>query len=461
MVHMKRLTRLLTVFTGVLILAGCDDDLVVPDLNNPGLEELVTNPTRTLVLDAAQGLLIGARAGISGQTGYVAHLGILGRESYTFDNSDPRYVDEMIAGILDAGNGAFGGSGWTLRYRNIRNANILLNALETVAGFTDAEKRAIAGYAKTLQALEYLLVINLRDENGAAIDVDRGVNEPLAPIAGKAEVFAHIATLLNEAQADLQAGGGAFPFQLSPGFDGFADPASFARFNRALAARVAVYRDQYAEALTALSASFLNPAADLDLGVYYDFGTEPGDLTNGLFQATAPTMVAHPSLVADAQTGAGGARDARLESKTDPLSPAATAGPGLTSDLRFTIYTDLGSPIPIVRNEELILLRAEARWFTGDRAGALEDLNTVRTRSGGLAPLALPASDSQFVDALLYERRYSLLFEGGHRWIDARRFDRLDRLPLSRPSDLVPAAFPIPRDECIARGVQGVCGVGS
>ena len=30
-----------------------------------------------------------------------------------------------------------------------------------------------------------------------------------------------------------------------------------------------------------------------------------------------------------------------------------------------------------------------------------------------------------FLDRLLYEREFSLLFEWGHRWIDARRFDEV------------------------------------
>ena len=45
---------------------------------------------------------------------------------------------------------------------------------------------------------------------------------------------------------------------------------------------------------------------------------------------------------------------------------------------------------------------------------------------------AQPATEAEFVTALLRERRYSLLFEGGHRWIDYRRFGRLSQLPLPR-----------------------------
>jgi hypothetical protein len=56
------------------------------------------------------------------------------------------------------------------------------------------------------------------------------------------------------------------------------------------------------------------------------------------------------------------------------------------------------------------------------------------------------------VDTLLYERRYSLLFEGGHRWIDMRRYNRLSQLPKDLPGHTVHERFPIPKVETDARG---------
>ena len=47
---------------------------------------------------------------------------------------------------------------------------------------------------------------------------------------------------------------------------------------------------------------------------------------------------------------------------------------------------------------------------------------------------------------MLYERRYSLYFEG-HRWIDMRRYNRLNQLPLDRPDDNVWSEFPLPVTE--------------
>jgi hypothetical protein len=123
------------------------------------------------------------------------------------------------------------------------------------------------------------------------------------------------------------------------------------------------------------------------------------------------------------------------------------------------MYPDPGSPVPLIRNEELILLEAEAKYFSGDVAGALTALNVVRVTSGGLAPLTGTPDAATFTDELLYERRYSLLFEGGHRWIDLRRFER--PLPLDMPTHVQNVRYPFPQAECNARPNEPKCMLGS
>lgn len=452
----NRLISLL-VLSGLALLGGCNSDFLIPDLNNPGLESLEDSPTRSAVIDATQGLLIGARAAVSNQAGYVNHLGTLGREALTFDNSDPRYFDEMLAGSLNAGNGAFGGSGWGPRYANLRNANIVLNSLDAVAGFTPAELEGVRGFAKTIQALDLLMVINLRDDNGAVIDVNRTLDDDLAPFVDKAATLTEVVRLLNEAQGHLTSAGSSFAFQ-TPGFSGFDTPGDFEEFNRALLARVETYRGNYAQVLTALGQSFLDVNGDFDTGPQYAFGTGSGDVTNGLFQGADPQIVAHPTVWTDAPLKGDGTRDDRVLAKVAPLATTKSDPRGVTSDVRFIHYPTLSSGVPIIRNEELILLEAEALWFTGAPVAAMASLNEVRTRSGGLAVLGMPADDDAFIDALFGERRWSLLQEGGHRWLDARRFDRLGTLPLDRASDQVPGSFPVPRNECIARDLAVPCG---
>jgi hypothetical protein len=249
---------------------------------------------------------------------------------------------------------------------------------------------------------------------------------------------------------DLTAGGTAFPFSLSPGFDDFKTPASFATFNRALKARVEAYRTNYAAALTALNGSFLSTSEPLTLGAYHSYSTGSGDTPNALYDPAGRAILAHPSIETDAEHKPDGSLDARVLAKVAHLPEEHTVQ-GITSDLVFTIYNSPSAPVPIIRNEELILLRAEARYFSGDQVGALSDINFIRTTSGGLAPRGPFTSDADFVAELVKQRRYSLLFEGGHRWIDARRFNLLSTLPKALPTHNIFSRFPFPEAECLAR----------
>jgi hypothetical protein len=378
--------------------------------------------------------------------GYIAILGILGRETYNFDAADPRYITELLADQLDPGSGRFGGNFWSVPYSNVRNSNIVLNALEKVSGMTPEEIAATRGFAKTVQAMDLLVIINTHDVNGAVIDTNRPLGADLAPIEDKDAVFAFIEGLLDDAADDLEAGGGAFPFKLSSGFAGFDTPETFGLYNRALRARVAVYREDYQAALDALAESFLDDTAALDVGVYHVYGTGSGDTANDL---NDPNLFAHPSTTLDAPLKETGDVDDRVTRKIftteEPRSSA-----GLTSDLGFAEYQDPTAPAPIIRNEELILIRAEANIGLDNIPEAADDLNLIRTTSGGLAERTdLDATNIE--DELLLQRRYSLLFEGGHRWIDMRRFGRLDELPLDVDGHVMNDAFPIPSPETDAR----------
>ena len=445
---MTRTHRIATAFLGILAFAGCKD-LNVTDLNNPGLEELETNPTPVGVNTAATGLLVGLRLGIAEPNGWIPLLGALGREGFNLNtNSDPRYIDEMILGPLEPGSGAFGANFWPQRYANIRNTVILLNATDIVVGLTDAEKEGIRGFAKTIQALELLRVIVTRDENGAVIDVDRPPTGDPGPIVSKAEVYDRIVALLEEARTHLQAAGDAFSFRLGAGFTGFDTPADFLKVNRAIRARVAVYLNDWNTALTALGGSFLSTAAPLSTGVYHVYGVGSGDATNNILIG-APVLRANPTLVTAAQAG-----DRRVTDKivTGEVGRGASATAVITSDKHFTIYSANVTPVPIIRNEELILLRAEANLGLGNIAQALVDINFIRQTAGGLTPYSGPQTAAAVLDELLYNKRYSLLWEGGHSWIDFRHYNKLTSLPrLVDGNGKFFTKMPFPTNECLAR----------
>ena len=55
-------------------------------------------------------------------------------------------------------------------------------------------------------------------------------------------------------------------------------------------------------------------------------------------------------------------------------------------------------------------------------------------------------TQAALIDEMLKQRRYSLFGEG-HRWVDMRRYDRLNTLPIDRPDDEVCVIFPRPANE--------------
>jgi len=114
-------------------------------------------------------------------------------------------------------------------------------------------------------------------------------------------------------------------------------------------------------------------------------------------------------------TSENGDPDRRFLEKlvTRPLRSAGTPTP-LTSDLGWIRYLSPSTPIPLIKNEELVLLRAEANLGLGNLSAAVSDIDIVCTRSGGLASYSGSINQASLLTELLYNKRYSLLFEGAH-----------------------------------------------
>ena len=437
---------------GVVALGACNFDI---NTNPNSPDPIGENPSRVEIGVAANGMLIAFRNDFAD---FALDMGIIGREVLRVDPSDPRFTSELLHGPLDPGGDAFGGDHWGDLYTAIRGGNLILAVLPTASELSAEEQSATSGYVKTIQALDYLIVLSSHTQDSIPIVTDTSVTAPPAPFQTNAAAFDHVVSLLDQASTELTGGGAAFPFALPGGFAGFDTPATFLQFNRALRARVAAYRQDWQGVLDALALSFIDAAGPLDRGVYMDYGTGPGDLANPhSLDPQQGENCAHPSIATGAQLQADGVTpDQRLVSKvvtrTNPC-----AGDDLSSNLGWIRYPAPNTPIPIIKNEELLLLRAEANIGLGLLPNALADINTVRTVAGNLEPLADLGTPDEAVTELLYNRLYSLLFEGAHRWIDARRYGRLATLPLDRttrpdvPPDQVFATLPIPTDEVLPR----------
>ena len=426
------------------------------DIANPNSPDIIgENPNRSQVAASSIGLLIATRADVAD---WALDGALLGREAYRFDGSDPRFTGEMMQGPLDPGSRPFGGDHWAEPYAAIRSANNLLAVIGTAAALTPEEQNAVRGYAHTLQAYNFTIILSSHSQDQIPIDVGTDVTAPPAAFATNAEAWNRVISLLDGAVTELQGGGATFPFTLPTGFTGFNTPATFLQFNRALRARVAVYRGDYTGALTYLGESFLDAAEPLDLGVYMDFSAGPGDLPNPL--ALDPRVgenFGNPLLRTQAQLQVDGVSlDRRFLTKliTRPLRSAGTPQV-LNSDLGWVRYPSPNSPIPLIKNEELILLRAEANLGLTNPGAAVTDIDLVRSLSGGLPAYSGPVDQASVLAELLYNKRYSLMYEGAHSWVDYRRYGLTASLTgLDRPGpppDAIFLTLPIPTAELLPR----------
>ncbi|HVI44324.1 MAG TPA: RagB/SusD family nutrient uptake outer membrane protein [Chitinophaga sp.] len=411
----------------------------ISSLNTPTVTGILTNPSKSDLFNLVTGTESGMRNSLSA---YFDGVSVIGRESYRFSGSEPRWTTDILGGgskKLD-NNTFYLTNPWNARYQVIRQCFILLDALKTTRNevANDAQKKAFSGLAKTLIGYQLLLNLNMTDSNGVRIPVpDKAPQGGIIKDPG--QVLDSITRFLNDGKTDLTGAEVIFP--LSDGFAGFKDAAGLLKFNRAIAARVYTYRKNWAAALTALNESFFDLNGSFTLGINHAFSTNGGDLINPMFlplNSTGEIRVAHPSFAADINP-----LDNRILKTA--LRSATASQSGLSGTRDITVWPTLSSPISIIRNEELVLIYAEAKIQLGQFPDALVAINRIRT-GHNLAAYSGPSTQAALITEMLTQRRFSLFMEG-HRWIDLRRYGLLGTLPIDRPDDDVWPRYPIPQSE--------------
>jgi hypothetical protein len=456
-----------TCILGALALAvasGCSDP-TIPNLNDPVLPPAIN--TSAQLQAQASGLMAGDREQLAFT---LLVLETMGRDLYRIDPSDPRYLQMPL--------GNFSPSAFLVdftynsHYRTIRGAQSFVDAMEQSTSLdglplSTASRRAAEGFGRTILALQYLHLIETRDTLGLPIISAEGGQ--LDPIRCKPAVLAQISTTLDAGYADLLAGGTSFPFTIGSGFrsnGSFDTPAGLAQFNRGLAAKVLMYRGfrDYAKtkaidvaslnaALTALNQSFESETAPFRNGVYHVYSTSSGDLTNFLYNPSV--YRANPRVLSEAEPG-----DARLSKVTvSPTSELIAGDTTVHSTLVVNQIAGPTTPLPVLTNVQLILIRAEVQWGLGNDAEALRLANLVRTQDGGFAvPKGPFANRLDLLRFILQQKRYSLLFESGDRLVDYRMFGLFSELgpelATKGPGEML---IPFPEAEIDARSGKISC----
>jgi hypothetical protein len=467
---MKKLSLALS--AGLVLAAGCDTPTVTNE-NSPTVEALQGALTSAGVQTLALGVLASDRSFVT-SFNYTVQSEIFARNAYRIDPNEPRYVTETLGGTPDPGS--FSGSGaFGTGYTTIRSAITLIDALPGADknAISDAQRAATTGFIQTIKALEYYRLLEVRDTIGVAILTSDPNFVP--PLSCKKVVLDYIAALLDSANTNLVAAGSAsLPFTPPTGFTAYGRnyrlASNLVLLNRGLKGKVDVYRGLQHQSPTA--GAFTAAITELTQALR---GAAPGAVSSSTFGNGAyVTFVAGgtentPNPLFDARIGvnpkaqaalqAGDTRSSKIVTRPGATVAAQTlAGSGLTTTLTYvgaltSNTANQTRPMAILRDEEIVLLRAQAYFEAGQFANGAADLNSVRT-SYGLAAIAVPATIAEARTALLYEKRYSLFFEGPQRLVDLRAYSLLKAgiTPAELPNDPFNTALPIPKAEADARG---------
>lgn len=471
---------------GATTAVACKDG-AIPNLNAP---QVGLNPA------GVEARMLSVLAVLRGDMeGIVLYAGGGSRDVANFTTTDNRFITEWAGdGVPLQSSDFYSQFGWPLEYTSAKAAvNLIADLPKVTPAYSTGDLAKLTGILETFKALGLMYVIESHDTLGAAIDgINHAPQAPAAPILCNRAAWRAIVALLDSANAQLNTDPSpGLPVALPSGFaavSGSAGPStaagSFASFNRALAGKAnlelayAIARSPggtpptpstagspdaaalaSADSAIKTSALFnigaLAPPAPGDfsdpLAVYFNFSGASGDLANVINNTITTVYVMKE---ADATIDPADKRRAKLVPNKQPAGTAyaAQASPNA---LTLGTYQRIASPMPIIRNEELVLLDAEVQLGLGNingAGGAVPLLNTVRASVGGL-PAVVAATYVAARNAILAELRPSLIGEPGQDRVIAIRNYGLQAVADTTwgSADTHSTLLPIPNGEANAR----------
>ena len=452
----RTFTTLTAVATTVLALAACQDNSLAPSR-----DQITTGSPQTL-----QTLATGVIAQNRTEAGlYVLYTNIMARDAIVL-NSEPRFTSEFYQAQPDPYD-FIGAASWAGSYQALRAIHSLFQSPAYTGLVDTVKKNAVAGAMRNIMLIAYLRIIETHDQNGMVIQSDNPT--VLGPLKTKASSLAYLSALADTAITNLRNGGTDVPFTLPSGYSLHGDYGTIAnqlRLAHALKGRIELSRAlsdpanpvpaNAATAIVELDSALADAPGTvtqeyLNKGPWHEFNplapeSTPNPLvssaffvTNNFVNSINPLDARKANIVATSSTSANGYSASNLWAPTD----ASVAG-------------NKRLPIPIMRNANAYLLRAQAKVLTNDLPGAAADVSVVRQVEGHLPAYVTFANATAAIDAILYEYRYSFVYEGPQHLVALRQYGRfnlayIQQSGMPSPSTVVVQQLPIPGAEASAR----------
>ena len=392
--------------------------------------------------------------------GMTLYAGLSADELMLFNlNPDDDY-GQFQTNSLNAANYQIYGSLWGQPYSAIYKANALIEGLQGYSGVTDSVKNELIGEAEFVRALCNFYLVNLFD----GVPEVRTINfsetsllPRLSPGAKYNQIIADLNDAKNRLSADFSVGKGQ---RIIP--------------NRgaatALLSRAYLYVNDYAKAveqstelinqqnlyrLVSIRDIFLKNSPEAIWQLQQD-NTGLSIAYNATYEGfrfipSSPT--ANPFVVLRSST----VQSFRMEDLRRSWIDSATYR---NTKYYFPSKYKVGAAqaVPngniteyymVFRLAEQYLIRAEAYLNLNRLSDAIADINVIRARAG-LAPLSQNIPADSLRQVVEDERRYELIAEWGHRWLDLKRTKRAStvlgsmKAPYWRETAVL---YPIPQAE--------------
>ena len=376
---------------------------------------------------------------------YLTLLSGLSTDELTYTAGDKGFSD--FASNTYMPNNPYAASVWGI-YSNIYEANSCIQGIQTSTGLLPGTKNQLLGEARFSRAFCYFYLVNFFGDVPLALTTDYRINDTLHR-APSSQVYQQIITDLVAAQSLLSSD---YPT------DQRVRPNKWTA--TALLSRVYLYTHRWVEAeaqassivnsglysLSALESVFLNTSNETIwqlMPVNPTFNTQEGVIFIPGLISQIPTYPLSDDFINAFEPG-------------DNRMPTWTGNTVLGSQTfyyprKYQIATGgtVSEDHIMFRLAEQYLIRAEARVRQVNIAGAIEDIDTIRSRAG-LGALSASLSSDQVSDAILQERRIELFAELGHRWLDLKRTNQVDSIiGALKPSTWKPTAalWPVPQNQ--------------
>lgn len=368
--------------------------------------------------------------------------------SFTTVNTDINaYQQSQVSPTNNANSGL-----WNNFYAVIYRCNAVIEGTAASTGLSSLAKKQLQGEARFLRAFAYFYLLNLYGK--IPLILSTNVNENSRALQSDSQtIYGRITEDLTYAKSVL-----------STSYIGQGKVRANRYAAAALLARTWLYQGNWTEAakeadeviasglylpLSMPENAFLAGSKEAIL----QFWNETGVVADATAIIPASTNLLPQYVLTGAllQSFEAGDRRKTAWTATNTVNVAGTSTP-YTYPAKYrnraagASTTEYASGI---RLSEVLLIRAEARANTGNIAGAMSDINLVRTRAG-LSALASQQTVPVAMSAIMKERRIELFGEWGHRFLDLRRSGNLDATLSGLKTTWIPGTsslLPIPLTE--------------